>query len=89
MIVQLHGEVDIIREDLQVLHEQEELPDEQNGGTFGVLHSHTHLHILPREQKHTITTEAPSDPLAYRQHLSKPLYVHLWPLLGVLEFELV
>lgn len=30
IIVQLHGEVDFVGENVQVLHEQEELPDEQH-----------------------------------------------------------
>lgn len=96
MIVELHGEVDVVGEGVEVLHEQEELPDEQHRGSLGVIQCHLHLHIvvpvvswrLCHHQfnhswrpypKHDANIECPS----------KPEYVHLWPLLGVFEFELV
>lgn len=46
IIVELHGEVDVVGEGIQVLHEQEELPDEQHRGSLGVLQCHLHLYIV-------------------------------------------
>lgn len=46
IIVELHGEVHVVGEGIQVLHKQEELPDEQHRGSLGVLQCHLHLHII-------------------------------------------
>lgn len=46
IIVQLHGEVDFVGENVQVLHEQEELPDEQHWSSFGVFQRNMHLHLI-------------------------------------------
>lgn len=46
IVVELHGEVDIVRKGVQVLHKQEELPDEQHRGSLGVLQCHLHLHVI-------------------------------------------
>lgn len=46
IVVELHGEANVIGQDVQVLHEEEQLPDEQDRGFLGVLHCHLQLHIL-------------------------------------------
>jgi len=46
IIVELHGEVHVVGEDIQVLHKQEELSDEQHRGSLGVLQCDLHLHIV-------------------------------------------
>lgn len=57
IIVQLHGEVDFVGENVQVLHEQEELPDEQHRSSFGVFQRNMHLHlIVPVMYQHKMKT---------------------------------
>lgn len=46
VIVELHGEVDVVGKDVQVLHKQEEFPDEQHRGSLGVLQCDLHLHTI-------------------------------------------
>lgn len=46
VIVELHGEVDIVGKGIQVLHKQEELPDEQHRGSLSVFQCDLHLHVI-------------------------------------------
>ena len=46
VVVELHAEVDVAGQSFQVLHEQEELSDEQHRGVLGVVQGHLHLYIL-------------------------------------------
>lgn len=43
VIVELHGEVDVVGKDIQVLHKQEELPDEQHRSSLCVLQCDLHF----------------------------------------------
>lgn len=46
IIVEFHGQVDIVGKGVQILHKQKELPDEQHRGSLGVLQCHLHLYVV-------------------------------------------
>lgn len=46
IVVEIHGEVDVVWEHVQILYEQKELPDEQHCGSLGILQRHVHCQVV-------------------------------------------
>lgn len=97
IVVELHGEVDVVGKGVQILHKQEEFPDEQHRGSLGVLQCHLHLYIVVPVVFIKVISLSTHPCRPYIQNVTnativspaKPQYVHLWSLLSVFEFKLV